>query len=376
MEKLRSIKEWYEYALKDPDIHACTTMDLSTVNIDHLFSGNNSKKFIRNYFEYLYSDPSSVNPAGKFVDNIERITDFRAQHTVASFLLGIIVKESLTLDVRNWIRVSNSHSSDPSFGFFWSLICLTHDIAYYWERNSKKLLDNYKTVDAFCSVQNIQFNLLKNSSKNSLIKNYYSYCIEYRHKIDHGITGAILIYDALMSFYNNGKQNSSSQICGIRLRKSFPSFCLKIAETIALHNMWRADDRTRDVYQNCHLDELIPDDNATHIINYKDDALLFLLGLIDSIDPIKSFCNTEGSGTRLSVDVVLNGYRLYFTNRTGTKRINIQFQHNAFKDKYLKTIMGLSRWLDVDTATSLDSASIILNPGIKVSVEVEALQAV
>ena len=90
MEKLRSIKEWYEYALKDPDIHACTTMDLSTVNIDHLFSGNNSKKFIRNYFEYLYSDPSSVNPAGKFVDNIERITDFRAQHTVASFLLGII----------------------------------------------------------------------------------------------------------------------------------------------------------------------------------------------------------------------------------------------------------------------------------------------
>lgn len=215
---------WYGEALKSQDIHACTSMDLSAVHVESLFEENNSLKFIKQYFGQFNTTFSKKNTSNKLSALIGKITPFRAQHTVASFLLGIALKEELTLDIRNWVRLYNAYSSDSSFGFFWSLICLTHDIAYTWEQHPSKYLSSCSTAKDFCAVNSIQFNLLEKSSKAQLIENYYLYRTQKHKKVDHGITGAILIYDALLSFYKENQGNSAVHLCGLRLNKKFPDF--------------------------------------------------------------------------------------------------------------------------------------------------------
>lgn len=358
--KALPLTHWYSKALNSQDIHSCTSMDLSVIHIDGLFEDNNSLKFIKQYFGGFSHIFSKKHTPNKLSALISEITPFRAQHTVASFLLGIALKEELTLDVRNWIRLYDTNSPDPTFGFFWSLICLTHDIAYKWEQKSSKYLSSYINARAFCTGNNIEFNLLDKSSKAQLIENYYLYRIQKKEKVDHGITGALLIYDALISFYEEYHDDPTMHLCGLRLKDSFPDFCLKIAETIALHNMWRAKDDDIPTYQDYHLDELIPDGKLNHIVDYKDNTLLFLLGLIDSIDPIKAFCNTEGRSTRLSANTVLNEFLFGFTNRSQAKKIFLQFGYPEFSKKYRDTLEDLKDWLSVDIKTKENSAEIYL----------------
>ena len=169
------LSHWYFRALNNQDIHTCTTLDLSRIRVEELFDGHNCQKFIRQYFEHLTATSLKNESTTKFANILNKITEFRAQHTVASFLLGIAVKEKLSLDVRDWIRIYDPYSSDPSFGFFWSLICLTHDVAYYYERNSNKLLPSMRTIEDFCAKNNIHYNLLDYSNKQLLIQQYYLY---------------------------------------------------------------------------------------------------------------------------------------------------------------------------------------------------------
>ena len=178
-----------------------------------------------------------------------------------------------------------------------------------------------------------------------------------------------------MAFYEENKSNPAANLCGIHLRKSFPDFCLKISETIALHNMWRASKDSISLYKEYHLDELIPNDNRNHIIDYKDDTLLFLLGLIDTIDPIKAFCNTEGRGTRIPVDIVLNECCFGFMDRSGAKRISIQFDQAEFAKRYRENLIGLAKWLSVDVKTTDNSAEIYLKSYSSYSTSLSNLQA-
>ena len=346
-EKKMPLIHWYEKALHNEDIHMCTSMELSYIDVARLFVDRNAFIFIRNYFENLRTKNVLINPAYKFLNILDRITEFRAQHTVASFLLGLVVKEELSLDTRDWIRLYDSKTSDTSFGFFWSLICLTHDVAYYWERNSKKMLAQVPTVEAFCQRNDIQYNLLDKAENAELIRNYYRYRAEISEQIDHGIAGAILVYDALMTFYNEGTGQSEVNLCGLRLRKNFPDFCLRIAETVALHNMWRASEKTIVAYKMYQLDMLIPDGNAREIVFYKDDTLLFLLGLIDTIDPIKGFCSTEGRRVRIPAETVLNDFYIRFVKRAGVKKIYMEFADPNFKGKYTNDVAGMEKWLGV-----------------------------
>lgn len=336
---------WYEKSLANEDIHMCTSMELSEVDVHDVFVGNSALQFIRSYFHNLRSSHTLKSPASKFLASLDRITEFRAQHTVASFLLGVVVKEELSLDIRNWIKIYGNKSADPTFGFFWSLICLTHDIAYNWERSSKKMITLVPTVEEFCQYAGIRYNLLDMAKNADLIRNYYHYRVS-ESKIDHGIAGAMLIYDALMTFYNEGSQVESLHLCGLHLRKNFPEFCLRIAETVALHNMWRADSKTKEIYTTQHLDALIPDGNNSELVFYRDDMLLFLLGLIDTIDPIKGFCSTEGGRVRLPVEDVLNNFCIQFVNRGGLKRIYVRFD-NPNAEKYLSALSGMESWLGV-----------------------------
>lgn len=314
---------------------------------------HNASEFIHNYFAGY--DIDNVNsPFAKLGNQLNKITDFRARHTVSAFLLGAVIRKELKLDIRNWIRLYSTYSSDDSFGFFWSIICLLHDSAYNIENNSKRLLreksSTYSSIASFCKAEGITYNLLEKSENYELIQNYYNFRSHDNDKprIDHGVIGALLLYDALMTIYYGVKdQGKDASICGMKISKSFPDFCLKISNIVALHNMWRANRENEYIYRMHHLEALIPTPNHAEIIYYENDTLLFLLGLIDTLDPIKAFCNDERGHTLLELDYVVNKVELSFCYQADSKSFSIALENENF-ERFKKAAYDMCTWLGAE----------------------------
>lgn len=298
-----------------------------------LFSGVNSEKYIN----FLFKVERKNRKIKKCLD---LITPFRARHTVSAYLLGLTIKDKLQLDTKDWRRLPNEKSSAGSFRLFWSWICVFHDIGYYYETRQSECL-NHLTIEGLIEKLNIQHNFLDVSPHADLIRKYYRKRIS-DSVIDHGIVGALLLYDALIDMSQEG--SIYSQI------RQHEIFYAKICDTIALHNMWRATNATISIYKEYELDELIPNKDNHHKIYYKDNTLLFLLAVVDSIDPIKFFCRDGRHRTTiLSQDIISNFY-VGFSHRKSTKKLFLKYKSNFFDD-YVSVLSssdnGIDSWLGV-----------------------------
>lgn len=357
-----SLYDIYLKALNYPDIHKCTEMKLSAFPIDTLFEDNNAQKFIKNYFGRANNRIDKNPQFRKLYHMIDSITKFRAKHTVASFLLGIAVKKELHLNTKNWIRLYSTKTSEESFGFFWSVICLLHDVGYHFEQNTKKHLQENRTAADFCEKQGVTYNLLLVSKKGKLMERYYAYRIsgeaseDNKGKIDHGVAAGILIYDALMEIYHSAQKQNEDKLCGMRISKGFDEFALEIAETIALHNMWLATKETSAVYDIYQLKELIPGDSDL-VIYYENEPLRFLLGLIDTIDPIKFFCNSEQDRKyNLPTERVINGFLMSTKYSSHQRALFMGFKDLRFME-YANKMKSQNKWLGIEVGM-LDSGEL------------------
>ena len=374
-----SLFELYSEALEQDSIHRCTQLDLKGVDVEKLFDDRYALIFIKEYFGRANQRKDRSGPFSKLYELIDGITSFRAKHTVSAFLLGIMVKEKLHINIKSWARLYNTQSSDESFGFFWSVICLLHDIGYKYEYHSSNYAEIAKTASAFCVYANVKYNLLAKTKHRDLIEKYYSFRINGantnggKKTLDHGIVAGILVYDALMEIYYHSDKITQSEFCGMQIRGSFDSFVLRIAEAIALHNMWLASPDTVSLYKEYNLHELIPD-NKDLVIYYEDDPLRFLLGLIDTIDPIKFFCNSEEKGQKISpvppkdlIGDFLIGFR--YTSRD--RYFHMMYSNSDF-DAYTKKMCKQDTWLGIKQLESTSQELILL---VKKRAQIETKKA-
>lgn len=329
-----SLYDYYNEALENKG---------SQYNVNDLFAQRKAKEFIRECFSEEYKN-------AKIKRCISIITPFRAIHTVSAFLLGLIIRNELQFDTRKWRRLPGEKSSKGSFELFWSLICLFHDIGYKYEENSEEY-KFYENIDDFVCCLNLDYNLLEESKYRGLISNYYKKRISGETAcVDHGIVGALLLYDALMDLAENSQIYSSI--------KENKKFFVKICDTIALHNMWRASKDTIDEYKAYKLWELIPGDDKHHIIFYKDDALLFLLAVVDTIDPIKAFCRNRRHRDPVTEMSVLKNTYIHFINRTRVKKLELSYMSpdfETFANNIADHGSGMMSWLGVFISNSVNS---------------------
>lgn len=300
-----------------------------------LLSKKNEKRFIQ---ELLFEECRNE----KIKECINIITPFRATHTVSAFLLGLTIKKYLQFDLRGLRRLPGDKSVAGSFELFWTWICLFHDIGYKIEDNSGQYRD-CTSIDALIARLNIKHNLLDESEHGELITKYYIYRVDIHTCVDHGITGALLLYDALIDLAGSSRKYAEI--------KEYKSFFVTICDTIALHNMWRATPNTVDTYLFYGLTELIPSDNGHHyIVFYKDHPLLFLLAFVDTIEPIKAMCRDQRYRKPMSATEVLENAMISFTNRTGMKKLSLACPHSSF-DGLVAAVTapndGMMSWLGV-----------------------------
>lgn len=311
--------------------------DINQYSMDTLFTENISQNFIRNF--YYHEGLTEVIKKINF-------TPERAYHTISAFIFGILIKNRITLSMKTLPQICDDYNK--SFIYFWSMVCLSHDITYNIENNSSKHINNCKSIEDFIKHFNIEYNLLDKSQYSTLFKNYYKYKIDEFSLIDHGLTCGLIIYDFLMREYHKHLEIKNQKPgCTLvtqddwKYSKQYPKHALKIAETIARHNLWIASDNKIEAYKKHNLLELIPETKEFSKISYTEtDSLLFLLGLVDTLDPIKCF-------DEFTFDCyeILKNINISFKSKN--KEILIQ------STKYL-TKEALDKWQELSSWMSLD----------------------
>jgi hypothetical protein len=236
----------------------------------------------------------------------------RHLHSVSAFFLGILLKETLFPGLLTSSERTDRDMQEPDFLYYWFLTCLYHDMGYVIEFDRVNYPPRELDLDSLVSkikerlqISCSSFNLFDEGVCGSIyqidtIKRYYDYCRKNSHinTINHGIVGGLLLYnrlnenyqqvvpDAEIEYKREGKLFSPDDFYFNNLHYSIchKEYYKKVASVIVDHNIWLADEKTREEYGAADLSELVRDP-----LSIKEHEFLFLLALVDIIEPIKLF---------------------------------------------------------------------------------------
>lgn len=280
------------------------------------------------------------------------VTDFKElrypNHINSVFFLGIIIYYNTNLQKK--FNLSTNTPGYKTFPFIWFLIALYHDNAYHIEKNFNLLLEN-KTLENLYKNYNIKnklFNEYLNFTSRILFdscKDYYNYRINESKVIDHGLFGGIILFDRLIKIRQEKSQllDPDSLFWGEALEEQYKLAAL----AIATHNIWMPERSQNSLYSKYNLDKLI----NFKPLKFKDFNFLYLLGIIDTIDPIKAF-----SETGMNEKEIYNNLYLEFTQNS--LKLSCKEDSNLEFKKLIDKAKSLYGWLDVEIKFSFNKLEI------------------
>ena len=307
-----------------------------------MFSDRDS---IISFFKHYIGKGEKANmPIVDFIDNLSMD---RLQHTLSCFLLGILLYErssSITCGICRSLRkkpINNPETMDERFKYLWLLISIFHDFGYAIENKDVEL--SIKEFDEMITKLHSRQTIVPSIYSKILLRNYAKYRVCRFGVYDHGICGGLKLYAELCQLREN-KASSSDQkhYWGEDL---IPHFALA-AWTVACHNIWLIKDCEKNAnaircYKCFNLDKLIYHGTSRII---KESPFLFLLCLVDSIEPIKIFDNFDK----------LKQVKFVFPS---DNIIEIDINGLCLKDHdtYIKKIVDINDWLcdTIDTVIKL-----------------------
>ncbi|MCK9452749.1 MAG: hypothetical protein M0Q90_13735 [Bacteroidales bacterium] len=208
----------------------------------------------------------------------------KVKHTVSIYFLGCWLAANLNL--KNQINNPTlKRKFENDFLFVWFLSCLYHDIHFQIERPGE--IRDYSALisaDAEDRLENLltrRIPVLIPPTLKKAIRPYYNYRQKYWNVIDHGIAAGIYLFNDLITLRKaNAKKRSH-----LNFTKSVEKLYTEAAYAIAVHNIYLPKDNDIERYKKYGLDALI----GHAPIHFSDAPFLFLLGLSDTLDPIKAY---------------------------------------------------------------------------------------
>lgn len=168
---------------------------------------------------------------------------------------------------------------------------LFHDFAYQYELEESNLIE-IKDLDSLHKKFNIENFLLEEKidgiSKKlfSCCKDYFIYRRDFMNRIDHGVFAGIYLYDRLVKIRQRKETEINDPLYwGKELEKQYAL----ASASIAMHNIWMPKKTDEVVYKRFNLDKLI----KFEPLKSKDHPLLYLLGIVDTLEPIKLFLDID-----------------------------------------------------------------------------------
>lgn len=266
----------------------------------------------------------------------------RAEHTNSVFFLGCLFYKELSLEKSiNIKKLDNSNN----FLFIWFLTALAHDFGYEYEKNFKKFKNKITSIDTLKKHFEIDEDItsadIEPSSKAGRLYTQIKPYFEYRYKdckIDHGILAGIMLFDSLEKHRKDKEKKKDDDFYwGEDLRLDYAHASI----AIATHNIWNVKD------ESLNFDRIFP-------ISFNDYPLLFLLGLVDTLEPIKTFYCMDTN------EVLKN---IYIEFSSDEKKVTLSKKDDSSLDfeKIKKKLEGLENWLDVEVCLRQNQISIKIN---------------
>jgi hypothetical protein len=306
------------------------------------FQGNNHSEFIKAYFKR-----GGKENIFKSYFSISKSLLLRSPHTVSIYFIGILIYSNTKINkIMNW---GENPAEYDIFPFVWFLTCLFHDFGYDYEVNTNEFLSKIWDIDSLKKVLKIKYDLLRcapihtpEDLHNSISK-YFLYKRFKRKEIDHGIVAGLYLYDKLVKnrHYKN-RQNTNGLFWGDNLDGQYALAGAKIA----IHNIWFPDESSKTDYKQFELDCLI----NRPPISLNEGPLLFLLGLVDTIDPIKLY-NSRYSSSQILEEILI----AFSENEI---RLSVVPDSKLDFDILKNRCVHLNSWLKVDVIS--DSSDICI----------------
>jgi hypothetical protein len=254
--------------------------------------------FVKQYIQS--SGKGDSNPLVKTLNHVS----FNG-HVFSVFFLGILLYEncnSIKRQIDKIIRYYQSlnNKSKISFPFIWFIISLFHDSGYKFETDNR-----IKTIEQFNCEQKITSKLINPCGIPKQIFNIWDIYFKYKlnnlinqdyRKPDHGILAGILLFDTLSKTYEHLKTLNDNKDEFTYNNLFWSSKLLNIYKLcswiVLAHNIFFLKDGVNcqdeiDSYINNGLESLIIKSNQEPVISLNEYPLLFLLCLVDSIEPYK-----------------------------------------------------------------------------------------
>lgn len=246
-------------------------------------SANN---FIEEYFAHAGKEEMPLEKLGIEMGNFPK-----SEHTASIFFLGALVYHKC-FPGDTYLK-GVTHSGYELFPFLWFLTCLFHDFANDFEYKQKDLkeLDTIEKLNGYLEIKEENQLLNKSVKQTNLslfkaIPLYYQYRFDPMKKLDHGIVGGLFLYDGLVK---NRKKKEEEKEAKDEVNdfwnSSLEADYVEAAATIATHNIYFNDPGVKAYFKGKKGNAL---EGLTNI-SFKESPLLFLLGLVDTLDPLKIY---------------------------------------------------------------------------------------
>lgn len=337
---------------------------------EELFGQEEKKEcytFLNDHFECGGKKTALIKALGNKWD-IEMLQgSMRCVHMVSLYLLGRSLEDCIGEAVKKILanhveafRNPDSQENWYDFRHIWYLITLSHDITYCQEKLSveKDKFDNImKTGHTIFDYKMQDGTYFCPRFSKELIYKYEKYRAN-KGSNDHGILAGSILFDSLYNEYEK-KLDGKKMIIDESLvywRRDQLDQLAYISDAIIGHNIWVPDLDKEKEYEENGLQELI-DPNGQKRLNFNQYPLHFLLCLLDTLEPIKRFCNEEyieKGEKRMASDEVLRSISIQREEaKEGKRSIKIEWEKNLESvnkkvfDLWLNGIDGLINWLDV-----------------------------
>lgn len=182
-----------------------------------------------------------------------------------------------------------------------------------------------------------------------IITRYMNYCINTRHRVDHGIVGGFLFYDRMIKNYmlaylaSNEETASTQNLSDFHYRNRH--FCKEqltifsyISDCILSHNIFKQAPNTRALYEEYQLIDLLEENYKT--ITFESNPLLYILAISDTLEPIKAYqqCNAN-----LSAQIIADAIDIEYI--PGTRQLRFSSTSDDVDIALLHhKAMGLMDW--------------------------------
>lgn len=262
-------------------------------NVEEIFE--HPKNFIEKY----------IRLSGKcqIINDLILADKKRNQHSISTFLIGMhlylnvkIIKDNIDTKIFNNNIITQTNLT-IEFCYYWFLICLYHDLGYVFEKKPEEILKTnfFNDLTLNLTHPDLKESKLIPSIITQNYSKYFYYVLIKHNKLEHGIIAGLLLFMALNQGYVT-KQNNQYDETIVTTDVIKNEIWNDIIWPIIGHNIWyinkndSAQKEKIDNYTKTGLKDLIINEP---VINIKDHPLLYLLCLVDSIEPIKKITDLD-----------------------------------------------------------------------------------